>query len=519
MIKSNNLKIKKHHVFISVFIFAVASLWAFFIHPNLARGVEAPTGLQALVGSEQVRLSWDEPNPKNGIPSEYVIYYSGGGSKDFLSIINREAANPFLVSGLTNNLPYIFYITAIKDGVESEPSEQVTATPIVGDQEESIAISSEPVVVKNSTSANIVWNTTTSGSSAVYYGPTEDFSGNTPTYNDVVKTTDHSVDITGLTPCAGYWFKVVSYDDLGGFTESSGGVFKTSGCKGDSEIITYQASKVTTDTGATVEAKVSSKGLGAVVPANLKAGISEMAVEALKLEKDRVIEEISTPSGREWVGAAYSLKVFETESDEFDGEFDNPVDVTIDYTVEDVAGLDTSTLKIYHYTDGIGWEPLSNCSTNTDLMKVTCQTTSFSIFGLFGSESVSVEVQLSSTQTSSNSPKVQNTTTPAVTPVVTPTTLDVNILGGKKFEKNISQGEKSDEVKTLQMFLNNSGFTLALSGPGSKGNETNFFGPLTVNALIKFQEFYKNEILVPLNLTSGTGYFGQKTREFINSLK
>ena len=88
-----------------------------------------------------------------------------------------------------------------------------------------------------------------------------------------------------------------------------------------------------------------------------------------------------------------------------------------------------------------------------------------------------------------------------------------------KVVKNISQGEKSDEVKTLQMFLNNSGFTLALSGPGSKGNETNFFGPLTVNALIKFQEFYKNEILVPLNLTSGTGYFGQKTREFINSLK
>jgi hypothetical protein len=35
---------------------------------------------------------------------------------------------------------------------------------------------------------------------------------------------------------------------------------------------------------------------------------------------------------------------------------------------------------------------------------------------------------------------------------------------------------------------------------------------------VKFQEFYQKEILAPFGLTKGTGFFGEKTRELINSL-
>ena len=86
------------------------------------------------------------------------------------------------------------------------------------------------------------------------------------------------------------------------------------------------------------------------------------------------------------------------------------------------------------------------------------------------------------------------------------------------FSSNLSQGSHNSEVKALQQFLNTHGFPIALSGPGSLGNETDYFGKLTTFALIKFQEFYANQILKPLGLSKGTGIFGAATRNFIKSL-
>jgi len=45
----------------------------------------------------------------------------------------------------------------------------------------------------------------------------------------------------------------------------------------------------------------------------------------------------------------------------------------------------------------------------------------------------------------------------------------------------------------------------------------NFF-TLTQNAVIRFQEKYKFEILAPIGLTKGTGYIGPITLKKINQL-
>jgi peptidoglycan hydrolase-like protein with peptidoglycan-binding domain len=52
---------------------------------------------------------------------------------------------------------------------------------------------------------------------------------------------------------------------------------------------------------------------------------------------------------------------------------------------------------------------------------------------------------------------------------------------------NLSLGEIDPQVMVLQQLLNQAGFTLATSGPGSPGNETTKFGALTYAALRKFQ--------------------------------
>lgn len=56
------------------------------------------------------------------------------------------------------------------------------------------------------------------------------------------------------------------------------------------------------------------------------------------------------------------------------------------------------------------------------------------------------------------------------------------------FKNLIIPGTTGPEVKAIQIFLNTHGYTLTLSGPGSLGNETNFFGALTKAAVKKFQK-------------------------------
>lgn len=87
------------------------------------------------------------------------------------------------------------------------------------------------------------------------------------------------------------------------------------------------------------------------------------------------------------------------------------------------------------------------------------------------------------------------------------------------FMQDLKLGQTSTEVKKLQIMLNSDSTTsLDGIGAGSSGQETTFFGALTRQAVIKFQEKYRSEILTPLGLEHGTGIVGPSTRAKLNQL-
>ena len=79
------------------------------------------------------------------------------------------------------------------------------------------------------------------------------------------------------------------------------------------------------------------------------------------------------------------------------------------------------------------------------------------------------------------------------------------------FKNNLSLGSKSSDVTVLQKILNlNTATIVASTGLGSKGRETNLFGPATKNAVIKFQKKY--------NIVPASGNVGPLTRNKLNEL-
>ena len=77
---------------------------------------------------------------------------------------------------------------------------------------------------------------------------------------------------------------------------------------------------------------------------------------------------------------------------------------------------------------------------------------------------------------------------------------------------NLKLGDYGEDVLALQKILNLDQDTkVADIGAGSPGNETKYFGKATEKAIVKFQEKYKDEVLIPANLSFGAGYVGKLT--------
>ena len=70
--------------------------------------------------------------------------------------------------------------------------------------------------------------------------------------------------------------------------------------------------------------------------------------------------------------------------------------------------------------------------------------------------------------------------------------------------RDLYRGLSGEDVLALQRLLNANGYTVAATGAGSPGNETTYFGPATLAAIIRFQ--------IAHGITPSVGYVGPLTR-------
>ncbi len=448
-----------------------------------------PTSVGATPSGSSVALSWTAPVSNGGSSiTDYLIEYKTSVSSIWSTFADgTSAATSATVTGLSGVTAYNFRVSAINSNGTGN-YETVNATTTDGTPPSISSISSTP----SSTSVVITWTTDEASSSIVDYGLTNSYGTSTSESDTSPRVTSHSVTINSLIACTTYNYRVKSNDAVSNLATSSNGTFTTTGCTGNAEVESQDQSSISTATGGSVSLLSSSYGLALTVPAG--ATNTDAVFQIKKINKTQVLTTTSTPSGKNAVGDhTYELKSLGGVNSS-NTSFNQSITVTVTYSDVDISGYDESSLVIYRW-DGSTWSPLTNCSVNTNANSITCTTTNFSTFGLFGTTS-----SPSSSSTPAGSVPVwilqlqsKNTNTDSTKTQIIP-----------KFTKNLKHGMSDPEVKLLQEYLNNNGYILAKSGPGSKGKETTKFGTATKNALIRFQKAN--------NIKPAVGYFGTVTR-------
>jgi len=390
------------------------------------------------------------------------------------------------------------------------------------------AISSVAVATTSST-ATVTWTTDSNSSSKVSFGLTSSY-GTTTSQTDTAtstRTTSHSTVVSGLVSCATYHYAVSSVDSYALSATSTDATFTTAGCTSDASVATTTSSAITTASGGTLSFSTTT----ITVPTSFTSSASSATFQASQLNGTTFFASVAEPTGVDRVGDYVVTLRALSDATTTISSFDQPITVTMSYQAADVTSLDTSTLKIYRY-NGSAWSELSSCTVDTGARTVSCTTTQFSDFAIFGSAPAAASSSSSSSSSTGGNGPIFAGTAADLPGYIAPRQqivypdgrvvyLDLDTIVASQatstsvtlpfvFTKNRRLYEKGDDIQKLQQYLNAHGFLVSASGPGSLGKETTLFGPATYRALIKFQK---------ANNLPQTGFFGPMTRGVIEKNK
>lgn len=381
----------------------------------------------------------------------------------------------------------------------------------------------------------IAWTTSLAASSRVFFGPTTSYGSSTPQTDVSPRVTSHSVELAELPACVQYQYVVVSVSAFSDTATSSNNSFYTSGCTGDASVSASSVETVATASGGTV----TEGALTLTVPSSYSGTTSSATFQANRIDTSAFFSDAGAPASKTAADTpVYTLRALVDATTTLD-TFSSALTVSLSYTDGEIEDLSESTLWMYRY-DGSAWYPLSGCVVDTAANTVSCTTSSFSDFALFGDGVV--RTSGSSGATSGGGSTLQGRIANLVAIGNTAAALDLMraypagqaaaasaaakamnsttsaSCAPYRFTRVLMKGMAGEEVRALQKYLNCSGFTIAESGPGSPGNESAVFARRTYEALKNFQTTYAADILHPLGLTEASGSFGTYSRKKVHSL-
>lgn len=265
---------------------------------------------------------------------------------------------------------------------------------IVVDQ--SLPILSNLVFTSSSNSINVSWNTNEASSTKVYF-QILDMISSTSEVNISPRVIDHSQTITGLVPCTQYQVWVESEDLAGNVSQSDNYYVITAGCPGGASVEQTVTGQISYLNGDSVEMLNSSLGIRLMVP-ELFAG-QDAVFQINRLNTLEVVNSIGGPTSKSIIGNyLYELSALNNLGNK-QTVFDNPITIQIYYQESDVSNVDEDSLLIYRW-NGTAWNGLSNCNTDKFNKLVSCQTSNFSSFGLFGTVKATSNISNSSNNVS-----------------------------------------------------------------------------------------------------------------------
>lgn len=370
--------------------------------------------------------------------------------------------------------------------------------------------------VADSDSATINWTTDDLGSSLVDFGLTANYGTSTSETDIVDGTQSHSVLLNDLTTCTQYHYKVRSKDTAGNITYSSDGIFDTVGCTGNVEISSLEKEEVTVSSGASIVHDV----ITLTVPSSFTAATSSATLQVAKLDSD-FFETAGGPSGKASVGSAvFNLKAF-ADANTTISNFDEPITVTMSYLDSDILGIEESSLRIYRYDSSV-WTALSDCSVNIENNIVSCVTSDFSDFAIFGDNTVagavessgSISRRITNLENLGDYEKAKQLADQSKIEKIE--SLDKKEEINIKFEEKLTNGRDldldnwGDDVILLQEFLIENSIGTSTSELKRVGL-TGYFGPFTQGALSEFQK--------TVGIYPNVGYFGPITKKYLKNLE
>lgn len=387
--------------------------------------------------------------------------------------------------------------------------------------------------VSGNTALVISYSTSYLAKNRVYYGTTN--TGTCSTLGSSSSQTSfqsgsNSITISSLS-CGTTYYYCVGSEDAGGnewYTSISSQSTAPCGGGGGAVVVTPAPTVPTTETGE-VTATPSAGGETTLTSSEESEVKVTIPADAVSANTTVAITEAdaSTLISEGTVGAAPTALyrvgnlVFSISATDEEGnivsEFSKAVTLTFTYTDEQVEGLDEDTLQIYKWT-GTEWLALDS-TVDTVNNTVTTTLTELSYFALMGEKAEEVPVEevvkkLTKSELKAKIITVIKQLISLISQLIAQLQAQLQQLleVPQALTLNLSSGASGDEVELLQTWLAKDATVYP------EGLITGWFGPLTKQAVIRFQEKYAAEILTPLGLTEGNGFVGEKTRAKLNEL-